>query len=122
MRKSICLVTGLLLLGLTFFQLQAATSTLLTITKTTTLTNKDATNFSNKFGNTLSNPLLSFQCNTGSCKVIATVAGFAGSLAKQLLNGRVEAKFTSSDNKFILECGKIPVSYCNVIQKNAVLP
>ncbi len=122
MKKNICLILKLLLLSLLFSQLQAATSTLLTITKTTTLTNDDATKFSRVFGNTLANSLLSFKCNTASCKITATTAGFSGSLATQLLNGRLEAKFASSDNKFILECGKIPVPYCNVIQRDAVLP
>lgn len=100
----------------------AATNTTLTITKATSLTADDAAKFQKAYGKSFSDKTgFSFKCNKKNCIIISTKAGFSGSPAKTLLNGRKSVKFSSADENFQLNCGKTDVSFCNVIQKSAVL-
>jgi hypothetical protein len=123
MLKSI-LITISTLLALSFYApfCLANTSTKLTITKTTQLTENDASTFANTFGIKLQgDDAFQFLCQHGKCKITATKDGFSGKLAETLLRGRSHATFVSLDKKFTLDCGKTRVAYCNVIQKDAVL-
>ena len=101
----------------------ANASTILNITKTTTITGSDAERFKKLFGEELSasNPALNIQCNKKSCVIVSTHSGFSGELAKHLLNGRKEVLFLSDNKKFKLQCGEANVSYCNVSQEDAIL-
>ncbi len=120
--KFLLLATIALVLALSVISVSANTSTEVTITKTTTLTGVDAANFSKVFGDDLSGySKLKFNCEKNKCQILATKAGFSGELAKQLLHKRDSAKFTSADKTFTLACARTSVSYCNVIQKDAVL-
>jgi len=101
----------------------AATTTKLYMSKTTTLTAEDATNFSKTFGAQFSSsePEFKFNCNNSICTITAATSGFSGATASQLLSQRPTAKFTSSNGLFMLNCGKTSVDFCNIVQKNAVL-
>lgn len=100
----------------------AATNTTVTITKSTTLTGNDASEFQKVFGKSFAGRTgFNFICKDNSCTVISTKPGFSGAVADTLLKGRKVAKFSSSDENFQLNCGTTSVSFCNVIQKSAVL-
>jgi len=111
------------LIGLLFtMQVFAATETVATITKTTTLTSIDAKEFSKVFGDHFnSDKKISFKCKNENCKIKATISGFSGKIAKQLLRDRKTAVFESQDKTFKLNCGHTKVAFCNLTQKNAVL-
>jgi len=100
----------------------ASTSTLLTITKTTTLRGKDANEFVHLFGKYLEgNNTFIYICKKGKCQIAATKDGFRGKLAEKILHQRKAVKFVSKDKRFVLACGRTSVAYCSVIQKNAIL-
>ena len=100
----------------------ANTSTELTITKKTTLTDQDAQQFMGIFGKQFQGDRqFHFNCHQNQCTITALIAGFSGEPARNLLRGRPHAKFTSRDKSFVLGCGKTSVFYCNVIQRQAVL-
>ena len=105
-----------------FTPLYAKTVTRMTITKVTTLTGKDAQAFRQVYGKDfIGDERLSYNCNGDMCQVVATIAGFKGSLAERVLHGRKTANYTSMDEKFSLHCGKTTVFFCNVSQRGAVL-
>lgn len=114
-------ITGfiLVLFSLTIF---ANTSTLVTITKTTTLTGKDAADFSHLFGQSFAgNNTFIYICKKNKCQVAATKDTFKGKLAENILKERPWVRFVSKDKKFILDCGRGTTAYCNVTQRSAIL-
>lgn len=121
--KSIFLVGCLFYSVFVFSDTKAETSTLLNIIKTTTLTGQDATDFVKVFGNEFTGTSqFHFSCQNGSCTIFAATAGLSGTIPEELLKGRNSAKFVSSDEKFTLNCGRTTIAFCNISQRDALLP
>lgn len=108
------------------FSLQSygSANTTLNMSKTTILTDADATAFSEAFGDSFDGTDdFNFSCEDDQCVIHTKVSGFSGDMAKTLLKvkWRTKITFESTDHNFMLTCGKSNVYWCNVIQHNAVL-
>lgn len=118
-KLKLLMVLSLVLVGVLA---NAATTTTAILTKATTLTANDAAEFQKTFGKGFSDHSgFSFKCKNNKCTVVSTKAGFSGNTATSLLNGRKVANFSSADKNFQLSCGQSSVSFCNVVQKAAIL-
>ena len=101
----------------------AATSTSATLIKTTTLTDIDASRFVNTFPQDFKgSKQFAYSCEgQAKCTINATITGFSGDMAKQILTGRSRVEFVSDDKQFKLICAQTQIAYCNLEQNAAVL-